>query len=180
MIKTFGNQLCGAQFSECRTYRYALWRRWNADDSDVGFIGLNPSTADEAKDDPTIRRCIGFAKAWGYGGVVMLNLFAFRATEPADMKVATDPVGPMNDHILREYAEVCGRLIAAWGVHGEFQRRDLWVARLNRVGIGRKTPYVGDLFECLGTTKDGFPRHPLYVRADAERKTYRVKGYDRQ
>lgn len=77
----------GAQFSQCRKYRYALWRTWD-DDSHITFIGLNPSTADETEDDPTIRRCIAYAKKWEFGGINMLNLFAFRATSPGDMKRA--------------------------------------------------------------------------------------------
>src|SRR5688572_12557148 len=95
----------GARFSECGTYRYVLWRQWNEVNGDVAFVGLNPSTADDEKDDPTIRRCIGFAKRWGYGGVVMLNLFAYRATRPDAMWAArvadADIVGPQNDAHIR-------------------------------------------------------------------------------
>ena len=89
-----------AVFSPCRTYRYALSRVWAADKPYALFIGLNPSTADETLDDPTIRRCIDFAKRWGYGGLVMANLFAYRATNPSEMKAATDPVGVANDEWL--------------------------------------------------------------------------------
>jgi hypothetical protein len=83
----------GAEFSECRKYRYVLWRRWAWEGyaNQVMFIGLNPSTADEREDDPTIRRCVRFAKDWGYSGILMMNAFAFRATQPADMKAASDP-----------------------------------------------------------------------------------------
>ena len=86
-----------AKLSECRKYRYALWRTWDETKPHVMIIGLNPSTADETKDDPTITRCINFAKSWGYGGVCMANLFAYRATEPTVMKGSTDPVGTEND-----------------------------------------------------------------------------------
>lgn len=87
----------GANFSRCRRFRYALWREWDATLPAVMLIGLNPSTADANHNDPTIRRCIGFARDWGFGGVRVLNLFAFRATYPDDLKAAADPVGPRND-----------------------------------------------------------------------------------
>jgi hypothetical protein len=142
-------------FSPCRTYRYSLWREWDMfNRMFVVFIGLNPSTADESKDDPTIRRCIGFAKEWGFGALCMLNLFAFRATDPKDMMSAGDPIGPENDGILRSICRESGKIIAAWGVHGSFLGRDKEVSKLI------------PMMWCLGTTKDGFPRHPLYVKKD--------------
>ena len=94
------------------------------------FVGLNPSTADENLDDPTIRRCIQFAKDWGYGALCMTNLFAFRATKPTDMKAAEDPVGSVNDLWLEETSKVAGATLACWGTHGIFQGRDLEVAHL--------------------------------------------------
>lgn len=160
--------LSGAHFSPCRTYRYALWRTWDAESGHVMFIGLNPSTADETADDPTIRRCIAFAKAWGYGGVYMLNLFALRATDPKDMLRAKDPDGPENLNWLAEYHERAGKTIAAWGVHGSHRYQDFTVSRLPRVGPHAKSRYVGDDLWCLGRTKDGYPRHPLYVKGDVE------------
>ncbi len=144
-----------AVFSPCRKYRYELWRRWSPGPY-VAFIGLNPSTADESLDDPTIRRCIGFAKAWGYGALCMLNLFSFRATDPAVMKTEEFPIGGHeNDLALRSRAEGAGVVIAAWGIHGVHQERDQAVRKL-----------VANL-HCLGTTKDGHPRHPLYLKADS-------------
>lgn len=89
-----------AKLSDCRTYRYELWRTWDESKPYAMFIGLNPSTADETEDDPTIRRCINFAKTWGYGGLCMTNLFAYRATQPEDMKRASDPIGNKNDETL--------------------------------------------------------------------------------
>ena len=142
-----------ATLSACRTYRYALWRRWGRGDYAM-FIGLNPSTADETNDDPTIRRCIGFARAWGYGALCMANLFAFRATQPADMKKATDPVGWENDHTLQTLARGAGVVVAAWGAHGTHKGRDQSVRLL-----------VPDL-HYLRLTKDGHPGHPLYLPAD--------------
>ncbi len=87
----------GATFSQCRTWRYALWRRWDSSKSPLIVIGLNPSTADERQDDPTIRRCINLAKREGCGSYVMLNLFAFRARDPKVMKAHAEPIGPEND-----------------------------------------------------------------------------------
>src|SRR5271157_168450 len=90
----------GATFSLCRTWRYKLWRRWSAAVPMVTFIGLNPSTADEINDDPTVRRCLGFARRWGFGGMSMLNVFAYRSTNPRALRAATDPVGPRNGAAL--------------------------------------------------------------------------------
>jgi len=148
----------GATFSDCRTYRYVLWRQWEPEAGFVAWIGLNPSTADETKDDPTIRRCIRFAKDWGYGGIYMLNLFAFRATKPADMKAAEFPVGAMNDTTLVDYAKKSQLVIAAWGFHGDYLGRAWTVTDFLPVHSGR-------VLHCLGTTKDGHPKHPLYVPA---------------
>ena len=86
-----------AKFSACRKYRYALWRTWDESKPNVMIIGLNPSTADENENDPTITRCINFAKSWGYGGVCVTNLFAYCATVPSDMKASNDPIGSEND-----------------------------------------------------------------------------------
>lgn len=115
------------------------------------FVGLNPSTADETLDDPTIRRCVGFAKDWGYSGLCMTNLFAFRATDPAKMLAAPDPVGPDNDKVLQELAQNAGVVVAAWGTHGAHLKRDAHVRSL--------LPRL----HCLWLTKAGFPGHPLYL-----------------
>lgn len=148
----------GAIFSPCRTWRYVLWREWDPERAKVMFIGLNPSTADEVKNDPTVTRCINYAKAWGYGGIYMMNIFAFRATDPRDMKAAPDPVGPENNHFLWKTAAKAGLpLIAAWGTHGTFQNREHQVLEL----LKREFPIY-----CLGKTKDGHPKHPLYLKKD--------------
>jgi hypothetical protein len=144
----------GAEFSPCRTWRYSLTRLWTQDKPYALFIGLNPSTATETVDDPTIRRCIGFAKSWGYGGMVMGNLFAFRATNPRDMMAAEDPIGPENDTWLIELTAKAGIIIAAWGGYGSFMDRDKHAVVLMPV------------LHCLGKTKAGLPRHPLYIRRD--------------
>lgn len=154
-----------ARFSPCRTYRYALERVWDPSLKPVCFLMLNPSTANAFVLDPTIRRCIGFAKAWGHGGVRVVNLFAYRSTSPDAMKDAFDPVAdPLtempfhkneNDYWIVNQSDTL-RLIAAWGVHGRFMQRDAEVMEL----LGRDR-----IVECLGTTKDGHPKHPLYVPA---------------
>lgn len=142
----------GATISPCGLYRYSLWRKWAPGPMCV-FIGLNPSTADATLDDPTIRRCVGFAKAWGFSGLMMLNLFAYRATEPADMKDAQDPIGPENDDALHFAHSNTTTVIAAWGAHGTFKGRDKQVrAMLPRLHY-------------LRLTKDGHPGHPLYLPA---------------
>lgn len=153
-------------FSEDRRYRYTLWRHWGATERPryLQVIGLNPSTADEVQDDPTIRRCIGFAKAWGYDALCMTNLFAFRATQPADMKAAADPIGPDNDWWLRECAAGAGLVLAAWGVHGDYLGR---AAEVVRWFEGWEYP-----LHALGTTKGGHPRHPLYVAGSTGATSY--------
>ena len=142
-----------ATFSSCRTYRYSLWRRWGAPEQGYAmFIGLNPSTADEVEDDPTVRRCIQFAKDWGYGALCMTNLFAFRATDPAVMRAHTEPVGPDTDAVLTDLAKSAGVVVAAWGNHGSHSARDRQVIAL--------LPNL----HCLKVTKAGQPSHPLYLR----------------
>jgi hypothetical protein len=145
-----------AIFSPDRVYRYALYREWAMpEDCREGyamFIGLNPSTADETNDDPTIRRCRGFAKAWGFRQMWMLNLFAFRATQPKDMMSALDPIGPENDAWLIRYASE-GFVVAAWGRNGEFMQRDKRVMALLKERIHQ-----------IGEAE--YPRHPLYLKGD--------------
>jgi len=149
----------GAEFSPCRTWRYALWRHWG-DGPKIAFIGLNPSTADETCDDPTVRRCIGFARSWGFGGLYMLNAYAFRATLPADLKSALDPIGPHQDRRLRHYARRADGLIAAWGTHCEPQR------------AARICTLLRQRLDCLGRTRNGSPCHPLYLSKATEREPF--------
>jgi hypothetical protein len=149
-------------FSEDRLYRYTLWREWRPRKTNeyAMFIGLNPSTADETKDDPTIRKCIGFAKRWGYGALCMTNLFAFRATDPRKMKAHPKPIGPDNDRWLTACAREAAVIVAAWGVHGEFLGRDGDVINLI------------DNLHCLRLTQDCLPEHPLYVPFDTPLMSY--------
>jgi len=147
---------CAAYISPCSKYRYWLSREWGNDPaSKVCFVMLNPSTADALKDDATIRRCVGFAKAWGYQGLHVVNLFALRATNPSALysKEEADPVGPESNRFLLEIP--CERIIAAWGVYGQHRGRAAEVLRM--------LADAGRTVECLGVTKDGYPRHPLYL-----------------
>lgn len=139
-------------FSDCRLYRYTLWREWDLMNSSYAmFVGLNPSTADETKDDPTIRRCIDFSKQWGFGALCMTNLFAFRATKPSDMMAYPKPIGNENDKYLVQCAREAGVIVAAWGNKGRFMGRDEEVLKLI------------DNLTCLGLTKESCPSHPLYL-----------------
>jgi len=142
-----------AQFSPCRRYRYALWRTWDAARPTVLFVALNPSTADETRDDPTIRRCVGYARDWDFGGVCVANVFAFRATRPVDLKAAPDPVGARNDAWLERLAGEAGLVVAAWGNHARHRGRSRQVRAL-----------LPEL-HCLGTNRTGEPAHPLYQKA---------------
>ncbi|CUR48159.1 DUF1643 domain-containing protein [Alloalcanivorax xenomutans] len=141
-----------AHFSRCRQYRYALWRRWAEGDDYVLLVALNPSTADHRRDDPTIRRCIGFARDWGYSALCVANLFAYRATYPSDLFAADDPVGPRNDQWLSKLARDASLVVAGWGNHGRHGNRAAQVrARL------------GDALHCLRMNGSGEPAHPLYL-----------------
>jgi hypothetical protein len=146
-----------AYLSPCRTWRYSLTRDVAplTGEGTVVFVGLNPSTADETQDDPTIRRCVGFAQRWGYARLKMLNLYAYRATDPRELRTAADPVGPDNDHVLSVVFGGCDLIVAAWGVGAA-------PARVAAIMDWPLRPRV-----CLGLTKDGAPRHPLYARGDS-------------
>lgn len=145
-------------FSPDRKHRYTLLHRINPlfGDRLIMWIGLNPSTADEQQLDPTLTRIRSFSEREGYDGFLMTNIFGFRATDPKAMLRARDPVGPENDAALLAAAQRCDKVVAAWGAHGIHQDRAIAVARL----LGRHPLW------CLGTTKDGHPRHPLYVKGD--------------
>lgn len=143
-------------------YRYRLVRRWGGGGV-VCWVMCNPSTADALQNDPTIRRCIGFSTAWGYGGLVVVNLFAFRATEPAKLLTVDDPVGPENESFVRDAAQLSDVVVAAWGA----LRHELWMkSQTIRDAIQEMCPAL----KCLGTTKRFAPRHPLYVAAETALK----------
>ena len=141
-----------AEFSPDRRHRYALWRTWDKDGEVAMFLCLNPSTATEIKNDPTVSRCIEFAKRWGYGGMIMANIFAYRATDPDDMKNVPDPVGPDNDKWLNQLADESDLIVIAWGNHGLHLDRSKSVMELM---AGRQLHY-------LEFNDNGEPKHPLY------------------
>ena len=145
-----------ALISDCGTYRYWLSRSWDDGSRKLAFVMLNPSTADASIDDPTIRRCMGFAKRERFGGILVVNLYALRATDPSDLLRADDPIGPRNEHWLREVFVNAGQgnVVCAWGTKGGQQAK--WISK-SLGGFG---------CVCLGKTKDGHPRHPLYVKSD--------------
>lgn len=138
-----------AVISGCGSYRYQLWRSWLGGEGYVLIVGLNPSKADAAQDDPTIRRCVDFAQRWGFSALAMGNLFAFRATKPEDMMAADDPVGPENDVHLEQMALGARLVVAAWGTQGS------WRAETVRNTLPN--------LHYLALSKDGQPRHPLYL-----------------
>jgi hypothetical protein len=142
-------------------YRYRLWRRWGAA-APALFVMLNPSTADAIDDDPTIRRCIGFARRWRCGGIEVVNLYALRATDPRDLRRHPAPIGPQNDAVLAAAIATAGVAIAAWGCHGQDR-----AARLVELAGARP-------LHCLAVNRDGSPRHPLYVPAAQRRRRWRA------
>lgn len=186
----------GATISSCGRYRYRLWREWrlwpepakwhmwtNDDGTPIVdgagkqlgeplsciFIMLNPSTADGDEDDPTIRRCVGYARRWGYDRLEVINLFAHRATDPASLLALNDnddPVGPENRSAFRRVLNgdyPVGQIVCAWGAHGGHLGQD-------ETALG----WLGERARfALGLTKDGHPKHPLYLKADAELVPFR-------
>jgi hypothetical protein len=147
----------GAIFSVNEAHRYALWRVWSMNPNWLVVVGLNPSTADELTNDPTVTRCMERARRWGYGGLIMLNLFSLRATDPKVMKLDPQPTTPEHDVWLRHMLSEAGMVLAAWGNHGTWKNRWLDFENL----------YAGTVM-CLGTTKSDMPTHPLYVPFDAQ------------
>lgn len=150
-----------AEISHCKKYRYCLWREWDIGRA-VTFVMLNPSTADANFDDPTIRRCIGFAKNWGFSKLVVVNVFAFRATNPRDLPISdiAKARGRKNSYWLEYAATYSELIIPAWGVPKPGLDLGYWYANttIKNVAEKHRTPV-----ECLGLTMQGAPRHPLYV-----------------
>lgn len=161
-----------ASISTCGRYRWSLSREWGGILSTtpwVGFIMLNPSTAGWIKDDPTIRRCIAFAQAWGYSGLTVRNLFNFRTSSPAECAKATDPIGmqpPHCDNLILGMYDVCNLVIAAWGAQPFARTRAKQVCDL-LAAHNRK-------LHCLAVNADGSPKHPLYCKADLKPIPYGV------
>lgn len=148
----------GAEFSPCRKHRYVLWRRWNWQGyaNQVMFIGLNPSVANETDNDRTLNRCIGFAKAWGFGGMLMMNAFAIVETDRKLAMGDPDRLGPGNDEALSYRSSQVGMIVAAWGADCPVEREQEICELLQRP------------IHCIEFTKERRPKHPLYIRADAQ------------
>lgn len=153
----FGEVASSAALSDCGAYRYELRRIWDPSRPLLGWGMLNPSVADSEINDPTIRRCVRFTQSWGYCGIVVGNLFALISTDPRELLAHPDPVGPENDAHLARIAEECAVLVCAWGAHRMAEQR------APRVMAGFRAQ--GIPVHCLGITKAGHPKHPLYVAA---------------
>ncbi len=163
-----------AWLSPCRKFRYRLNRIWDESLPRVTFIMLNPSTADEWEDDPTIRRCIGFAKSWGYGGIQVCNLFPYRATNPKELLTAENPCHPTmefslrNDVFIEEAIQESDKVIYAWG------NGTLIDKVLNKFPDYSPLPHLVQRAHYLALCKDGTPGHPLYLKGDLQPQP--VKG----
>jgi hypothetical protein len=151
---TKGDAVSEAVYSDCEAYRYLLTRVWGEGPKAL-FVMLNPSTATEEQNDPTVERCEQRARSLGFGAFRVTNIFAFRATDPRIMRAIADPVGPGNDDAIRRSAAWADRIVCAWGNHGLHQGRGAAVEALLRATGAR-------LFH-LGVTSHGQPRHPLYI-----------------
>jgi len=154
----------GATFSPCRRWRYSLWRRWDASKPVANFLMLNPSTADEVKLDPTCSRARDYAERWGYGALIVTNIFSFRNTNPDEMKAADDPVGPGNDAAIAKAARESAIVVCAWGNHGTHRERSKAVAGIllrNNIKL-----------HALRVNANGEPAHPLYLPGRLKPQTW--------
>lgn len=151
-----------ALFDLSQRYRYWLTRMWDPDLPAVNFIMLNPSTADQYQLDPTVTRCLHYARRWGFGTLIVTNIFAYRSTDPKALYTLDDPVGPENDAYLGQAAEQASLRVVAWGTHGALKDRHAAVLAL----------LAAYPLTALGITQEGFPKHPLYLRADVPYVSY--------
>ncbi len=155
-----------AVFSDCRRYRYRLGRQWRAEPKRlVAFVMLNPSVADDVQNDPTITRCIGFAKTWGFDGLLIGNAYAWRSTDPRALLTAEDAIGEDNNLHLAEIANRAELIVCGWGTHCDIVR--------GREVLDVLHNYC-DQVKCFVQNKNGSPKHPLYVRGDALPIEYRL------
>lgn len=161
----------GATISDCKRYRYNLWRVWEPRKARLVWIMLNPSTADAFTDDATIRRCMGFSHAWGYGGLEVVNLYGWRATDPRKLASVVDPVGPQNDQHIRAALDRSGERLAmvAWGAGAKVPKHALEARALDVLGIMQRWTVEP---KCLGLTKAGAPLHPVRLRRDLLPRDY--------
>jgi len=161
---------CSAEFSDDEVYRYTLTRQWD-DGPCVGWILYNPSTATATTDDPTIRKCIGFARRWGFGRLVILNLYSIRGTDPRTPAKHPDPIGSRNDEFT---AKICGdadEVVFAWGCAQHMKTIGERIAQVTAI-----VKAAGKVPVCLGYRGDGHPRHPLMLKYDTPREKFILKG----
>ena len=161
-----------ADISDCGRYRYCLGRSWDTRIPSCVFVGLNPSTADAEKDDATIRRCISFTQRFGFGGFTMLNLYAFRATDPRELLTVANPIGPGNNKTFLSVSSAVNVFICAWGPPKSHYERKLHFSRRVREVlelIAQSKVY------CLGLSKEGYPRHPLRIPTKKDLEEYEWK-----
>ena len=152
-----GDAKSWATYSACERYRFALNRVWNAEGRRLLFIMLNPSTATEVMNDPSVERCERRARALGYGALRVCNLFGWRSTDPRELKTVADPVGIGNDEAITKGCRWAEMIICAWGTHGVHASRDIEVGKILRKNAR------ADAIHHLGLSKAGLPRHPLYI-----------------
>ena len=152
---TKGDAPSTAIYSDCERYRYALSRVWDTQGKRVQFVMLNPSTATEVQNDPTVERCERRARTLGFGSFTVTNIFAWRDTDPRNMKAAAEPIGPANNETILEAGRIADQIIAAWGTHGAYLARGTEVETLLR-NLGKPLYH-------LGLSKAGHPKHPLYI-----------------
>ena len=161
---TKGDAPSVAVYSDCLRYRYLLTRTWDAGGRKVLFVMLNPSTATEVQNDPTVERCERRARALGFGAFRVTNIFAWRDTDPQNMRAAADPIGPGNDAAITESCAWADQIIAAWGTHGAHLQRAAAVEQLLK-GTGKPIYH-------LGLSKAGHPKHPLYIAYTQQPKVW--------
>ena len=162
----------GAAFSACRRWRYLLWRRWDETRPAANFLMLNPSTADEVKLDPSCARARRYAERWGYGALIVTNLFGWRATDPDEMKAAQDPVGRGNDRAILAAAGEAAIVVCAWGNHGAHKDRSSQVlSRLRSAGVS---------LHMLKVNGSGEPAHPLYLPGSLEPARFNAPSHRRR
>lgn len=157
-----------AIISKCGNYRYLLRRIWGEGDKMISFVMLNPSTADSFEDDPTIRRCIGFAQKWGFSGMYILNLFAYRSTDPKELLKVDDPIGESNQMYLSDYTSISEMIVLAWGNYSIVEKL--------KSKFPEYSPYVRNKkpeLHCLGQNIKGDPKHPLYLKKDLKPINYK-------
>ena len=157
---TKGDAPSTAVYSDCERYRYSLTRTWDAAGRKALFVMLNPSTATEVQNDPTVERCERRARTLGFGAFCVTNIFAWRDTDPRKMRAAADPIGPENDRTILAFTDWADQIICAWGTHGAHLNRGAQMETLLRA-TGRPLYH-------LGLSKAGHPKHPLYIAYETQ------------